>query len=168
MADDGQLSQARQELSTVAEFLTHTAETHRSYPVLRYFHFRRHRYALPRLLLLSLSSATLAQAALAPDRYRGLIRSSAVYQLAAAGAEALQELAPQVKPSPPADDQVAEWRRRFRADVEILRTAGVDVVADLHQGADEYVALRALWDAPLRALSAQMLYEWDDIEVVRQ
>lgn len=168
LADDGELPQARQQLSAVAEFLTQTAETHRSYPVLRYFHFRRHRYALPRVLLLALSSATLAQAALASDRYRGLIRSSAVYQLTASGSEALQELAPRTGDvRHPDDAQVAAWRRLFRQDVDILRSAGVAVVDDLDQGADEYVALRERWDAPLRALSTHMLYEWEDIEVRR-
>jgi hypothetical protein len=169
LADDGELTQARQQLSAIAEFLTHTAETHRSYPVLRYFHFRQHRYALPRVLLLALSSATLAQAALSSDRYRGLIRSSAVYQLAAAGTEALAELAPRVGDvRDPDDTQIADWRRLFLRDVEVLRSAGVAVVADLEQGADEYVALRERWDAPLRALSTDMLYDWEDIEVSRR
>ncbi|HEX3002724.1 MAG TPA: potassium channel family protein [Angustibacter sp.] len=168
LADDGELTQARQQLSAIAEFLTNTAETHRSYPVLRYFHFRQHRYALPRVLLLALSAATLAQAALSSRRYRGLIRSSAVYQLAAAGTEALRELAPKVDDTrAPEDAQVDEWRRLFVQDVEVLRSAGVDVVADLDHGADEYVALRERWDAPLRALSTHMLYEWEDIEVRR-
>ncbi|MGN6611599.1 MAG: potassium channel family protein [Angustibacter sp.] len=167
LADDGELPQSRQQLAMFAEFLTHTSETHRSYPVLRYFHFRQHRYALPRLLLLALESATLMRTALEGDRYRGLIRSSAVYQLGAAGAQTLQELVPHAVPQSPTDEQIALWHRHFRASAEVLRGAGVAVTADLQQGADEYVALRARWDAPLRRLSEEMLYDWEDIEVVR-
>ncbi|KQX69753.1 potassium channel family protein [Angustibacter sp. Root456] len=167
LADDGDLPQSRPQLSTIAEFLTHTAETHRSYPVLRYFHFRQHRYALPRLLLLALDSATLVQTALAGDRYRGLIRSSAVYQLVAAGMQTLQELVPRAEAKSPDDERIAHWRSRFCAEVEVLRAAGLAVVADVQQGADEYVALRARWDAPLRTLSDEMLYDWKDIEVAR-
>lgn len=167
LADDGELPQSRQQLATFAEFLTHTSETHRSYPVLRYFHFRQHRYALPRVLLLALESATLVQTALAGDRYRGLIRSSAVYQLLAGGTQTLQELLPRTRPTPPDDALAAAWHRHFRDQVEVLRAAGVAVVDDVHEGAREYVALRSRWDPPLRALSDEMLYDWDDIEVTR-
>jgi hypothetical protein len=168
LADDGELPQARQQLAMFAEFLTHTSETHRSYPVLRYFHFRQHRYALPRVLLLALESATLVQSALDADRYRGLIRSSAVYQLVAAATQTLQELEPGAQPTEPSEDVTASWRRHFRSAVEVLQDAGVAGVADPQQGAEEYVALRARWDAPLRTLSASMLYDWEDIEVMRR
>ncbi|MGN6301744.1 MAG: potassium channel family protein [Angustibacter sp.] len=167
LADDGELPQSRQQLAMFAEFLTHTSETHRSYPVLRYFHFREHRYALPRLLLLALESATLMQTALSGDRYRGLIRSSAVYQLVAAGTQTLAELVPRARPGAPSDDLATYWRKRFTDQVAVLQGAGVAVVDDVQQGAEEYVELRARWDSPLRTLSDEMLYDWKDIEVGR-
>ena len=74
---------------TLAEFLTHTSETHRSSPVLRYFHFREDRYALPR----------------------------------------------------------------------------VHVAPDLDAGVRKYIALGAHREATLRALSAAMLYDWEEIDV---
>ncbi|SES48110.1 Ion channel [Pedococcus cremeus] len=167
LADDGELSGARHELSKFAEFLTHTSETHRSYPVLRYFHFRHHRYALPRLLLIALDGAALVRCCLDADRYRGLIRSSGTYQLAAAGLETLEELVPRAHPEPADAAAADQWCGRFRHCVDVLRTAGVTVVQDVDRGAAEYVALRERWDAPLRALSDEMLYDWEEIDVMQ-
>ncbi len=166
LAEGDALPQARDQLSTLAEFLTHTSETHRSYPVLRYFHFRHVRYALPRLLLIALEGAALVRSGLAVERYRGLIRSSGVYQLSTAGLEALEELLPRVRPREATEEQRVCWDKRFRTCVEELRVAGVEVVPDVDQGAREYAALRERWDAPLRALSADMLYHWEEIEVM--
>ena len=161
------LPQARHQLSTLAEFLTHTSETHRSYPVLRYFHFREERYALPRVLLIALETATLVRSALSGQRYDDLIHSSGAYQLAAAGKEALEELLPHVRPRPASCEERARWDRRFRDCAEQLRAAGVHVTPDLDAGASEYIAMREHWDAPLRALSAAMLYDWKEIDVMQ-
>jgi hypothetical protein len=167
LSDGAALPDARHQLSTLGEFLTHTSETHRSYPVLRYFHFRHMRYALPRLLLIALDAAAIVGSALTPDRYRGLVTSSGAYQLGAAGVETLEEIVPEVAPRRPTDSERAGWEARFRASAEVLRTAGVEVVDDLDEGARRYVDIRARWDAPLRALSTAMLYDWEEIDVMR-
>lgn len=165
LAADDDLPDARQQLSGLAEFLTHTFETHRSYPVLRYFHFRQERYALPRLVLLALEGATLVRSALDGKRYRSLIRSAAVYELVTAGLQLLEELVPGAAPEQPSAAERARWQARFECCVETLRDAGLEVVTDVEQGTREYVDLRARWDAPLRALSADMLYDWNEMEV---
>jgi len=82
LADDHDLTAARHQLTGLAGFLTHTFETHRSYAVLRYLHFREERHALPRLLLVSLDGATLVRAGLDGRRSRPLIRSAAVFGVA--------------------------------------------------------------------------------------
>jgi hypothetical protein len=167
LSQDDDLPQARHQLSTLAEFLTHTSETHRSYPVLRYFHFREERYALPRVLLIALETATLVRSALSPQRYQGLIHSSGAYQLAAAGLEALDELLPEVGARPASGDEQARWDRRFRACAEQLRAAGVHVAPDLDEAVSDYIASREHWDTSLRTLSAAMLYDWKEIDVMR-
>ncbi len=164
LADDDDLADARQQLSRLAEFLAHTFETHRSYPVLRYFHFRQERYALPRLLLVSLDGATLVRAALDGCRYRSLIRSAAVFGLVTAALQLLEELVPAAAATRPSPEEQRRWTARFEASVETLREAGLRVVTDRGEGAREYVALRARWDGPLRELSAAMLYDWDEME----
>ena len=59
LAEGRDLSEDRRHLSEKAGFLRDTHQTHRFYPVLRYFHYREPFYALPRVLLIALDTATL-------------------------------------------------------------------------------------------------------------
>lgn len=158
------ISRGSEHLSQLARFLTHTAETHRSYPVLRYFHFRDDRYALPRLLLLALDTVTLLRSALDDRRYEALLRSPVVFELHATGLELLNELVPEAKTTGTALQRQREWAQRFSDNVDLLRTGGLTVVADVRAGSEAYVALREGWDRPLRALAGAMVYEWDHVE----
>ena len=58
LADGPALPEARQYLSSKADSLRQIDQTHRFYPGLRYFHYREPHYALPRILLTTLDSAT--------------------------------------------------------------------------------------------------------------
>jgi len=167
LAGDGALPDAREQLSQIAGFLAHTLETHRSYPVLRYFHFRQERYALPQMLLVALDAAALVRSALDPDRYRALIRSAAVFELSAAGVELLEELDPKAHEESPSPAVERRWEQHFAQAADELRAAGLQVVPDLRAGAKEYAALRQRWDAPLRALAHAMIYDWAEIEHTR-
>ena len=69
----------------------------------------------------------------------------------------LEELVPGVRPRQPTESERAGWEERFRASAEALRAAGVEVVADLEEGARRYASIRARWDAPLHALSSSMV-----------
>lgn len=164
LAEDGELSGARERLSELAGFLTHTVETHRSYPVLRYFHFRQERYALPQMLLVALDAAALVSSGLDPDRYHGLIGSPAVFELSMAGQELLGELGPHVREETPTAEAARRWEQHFGDAVAQLRGAGLQVAPDLHAATEKYCALRSRWDAPLHALTRAMVYEWDEIE----
>ncbi|HEU4676356.1 MAG TPA: potassium channel family protein, partial [Motilibacteraceae bacterium] len=59
LTDGEDLGRLPQELSEMASFLRHTAQTHRSYPVLRSFHYRQEFYALPQVLLVCLDTASV-------------------------------------------------------------------------------------------------------------
>ena len=154
----------RRASNDLAGFLTHTVETHRSYPVLRYFHFRQERYALPQMLLVALDAAALVSSALDPDRYHGLIGSPTVFELSMAGQELLGELGPHVREETPTAEVARRWEQHFGDAVAQLRGAGLQVAPDLHAATEKYCALRSRWDAPLRALTRAMVYEWDEIE----
>lgn len=93
----GQVGCGSEQLTQLAGFLTHTVETHRSYPVLRYFHFRDPRYALPRLLLVSLDTAALLRSALDERCYERLLGSPVLFEMHAAALELLDELVPEAR-----------------------------------------------------------------------
>lgn len=164
LAADGDIAGGRQRLGHLAGSLTHTLETHRSYPVLRYFHFRERRYALPQILLVALDASALLSSALDPERYRGLVRSPAIFELSGAGSELLAELVPDRGATAPEPGTASGWERHFERAAAELAAAGLDVVPDLAAGARAYVGLRARWDGPLRTLTRAMLYDWQEIE----
>jgi hypothetical protein len=162
MSRVGDIDRGSEQLSQLAHFLTYTMETHRSYPVLRYFHFRDARYALPRLLLLALDTVALLRLALDDSYYEGLGRSPVVFELQAAGMELLTELVPEAPDPGASPSRRKDLTEHFRHAVDVLRADGLKVTSD--DRAEEYVALREVWDGRLRALAAAMVYPWNLVE----
>lgn len=164
LADGGDLPDARDHLSDEAAFLRQIYQTHRFYPVLRYFHYRESFYALPRILLLALDGGTLMRTALDEERYGRVTRSRSLDELGDSATSLLDELAPDRDDTPPGPELTAAWRSHYRRAAHRLVDAGLAVRENTDAGADEYVSLRTSWDAALRALTRSMAYEWSDIE----
>lgn len=165
LAEGGSFPEGQGQLAELAGFLTHTFETHRSYPVLRYFHFRQQRYALPRLLLIALDAVALMRCALDNRRYATLVRSPVVFELSASAQELLAELVPEVEETGATEEQHLDWAERFRDALQILREGGLEVIPDERKGAEDYIRLRDTWDRRLRALADAMIYDWDRTDV---
>jgi hypothetical protein len=81
LGPSGNFSDARSELTTMAENLINLYQSHHFYPVLHYFRFQGDAYALSRMALLPLDTATLIHSALDEGAYPSLVRSSAVAAL---------------------------------------------------------------------------------------
>jgi hypothetical protein len=162
LADGSELPDARQHLESMADFLRQIYQTHRFYPVLRYFHYREPYYELPRVLLIVLDAATLLRSGLDQERYAGVIHSSARDELCEAALVLMHELIPDVQSVPPSAEEAAMWRERYTAAVDRLNAAGLHVRTDAAAGADEYVALRTEWHRSVQELAVLMLYEWTD------
>lgn len=151
-------------MSSTAASLRQIYQTHRFYPVLRYFHDRDLHYALPRMLLTALDTATLIRTVLDPERYVGVIRSPALAELMDAANTLLTELTGAARGVDPRDERDAMvWRKRAAAAADRLAAAGLRVRADTDAVTEEYVAMRAAWNPQLQALAAAMLYEWEDL-----
>lgn len=160
----GEMGGGSEQLTELARFLTHTLETHRSYPVLRYFHFRDERYALPRLLLVSLDTATLLRSALAEQPYSRLLSSPVLFEVHGAALELLGELVPRAREGAAPGSRRSEWQEHFLCSVDVLRRNGLEVTDDLAGAAERYAGLRDGWDDRLRALAGAMVYEWDRVQ----
>jgi hypothetical protein len=160
-----ELPDARGHFLAKADALRETYQTHRFHPALRYFHYREPFYALPRVLLISLDAATLVSTALEPDRYVGVVRSPGRLELLEAAMVLMRELVPEGRPVEPSTADVDLWRVRYSAALSRLSAAGLHVCTDRDAGAEQYVALRRRWDGHLRVLSAELLYEWEEIDV---
>ncbi|MGN6606391.1 MAG: ion channel [Jatrophihabitans sp.] len=158
---DADLPDARGYVNDTASVLREVLQSHLSYPVLRYFHYRDTYYALPRMLLTLLDARSIIGAALDQGRYAGIVRSSALDELDQAADALLAELIP--RPPVMAFDQADRdrWGVRFGNAVRVLRRSGIEVDGSdvaLHR----YVADRATWEPRLRHLARVTLYRWPD------
>ena len=161
LADGADLSEARQHLSSKAEFLRQIHQTHRFYPVLRYFHYQESYYELPRILLTTLDTATLIRSALDQERYAHMIHSPDLNTMFDAAMMLMQELTPDAQPGRPSEENAKIWREHYSAALSRLADAELHIRVDTVAGAHEYVTFRTKWDQPVRKLAETMLYEWD-------
>jgi len=154
-------SGAGSEIGLLADALFNVLESHRYYPILRYFHFRDQRNSLPRLLFVALDTATLILSALDSERDRRFIESATVtglwYGTLAALEELCTSLVGHVEPQTIGD--TSAWRSDYEAAVGRLRAHGIRTVADLKAGADHYVELRGMWQPALTAIAHYLAYE---------
>jgi hypothetical protein len=148
------------QLNSTAKFLRDVSQTHRSYPVLRAFHYREDYYALPRLMLTSLEAVTLVRSTLDPEEYGALLRTAALDEMAAAAHGLLDDLVQTQPGQRPSSAQAERWRRRHREAARIMADNGVKVRRS-PEAEDDYVALRARWDADLARVANSMMYRWD-------
>lgn len=162
--DGEDLTEPRQYLSSKAEFLRRIYQTHRFYPVLRYFHYREAYYELPRILLIALDTATLVRSGLDTQRYARLRQAPALDDLFEAAMCLMHELLGSLPRQEPRSAEAEVWRRHYRDALAQLSEGGVAVRADADAGAEEYLRLRARWDEPLRRLADVMLCDWQSIE----
>jgi hypothetical protein len=161
LVDDADLPDARGFVSDTASVLREVLQSHLSYPVLRYFHYRETYYALPRMLLTLLDARSLIGAAIDQQRYAGIAASSALDSLDQAADALLAELIPREPPLELSDDDRGRWAERFGNAVRLLRRSGV-AVDDSEAALRRYVADRATWEPRLRHLARITLYRWPD------
>jgi hypothetical protein len=148
------------QLNSTSKFLRDVSQTHRSYPVLRAFHYRQDYYALPRLMLTALEAVTLIRSTLDPEEYGALLRTAALDEMAAAAHGLLDDLVRTEPAAEPPPAQAERWRHRQREAARTMADNGVKVRTSPEAEAD-YVALRARWDTDLSRLANSMMYRWD-------
>jgi hypothetical protein len=162
LARGGELSEARERLTSAAQMLREVHQAQRFYPVLRYFHYREPYYELPRILFTLLETVTLMRTALDPRSYPAATHSLAADEAYEAAFALMKELVEQAgsEAEGEAGENCAKWRRRYYDAVQTFSVAGLHTRTDTSAGAAEYVRQRGEWDRNLRRLAANMLYEW--------
>lgn len=162
LADGSDLPDARSELASMSAMFREIYQSHRAYPVLRYFHYREPYYALSQMLLVTLETSALCRSALDPKRYSAVIQSVPLDDLHRAGFAMLYELVPNAQPATPDPNVAAEWEKRYLRAVEILAGVGLHIRDDLEAGAVAYIEARSEWDNQLRHLARVTLYQWPE------
>lgn len=163
---DGNLNSAQQNISDTAKDLINLLESQHSYPVLLYFRFRQTYYAIPRILLLAMDTATLIKSALNQEKHRPLVYSTAVAELWGGGLQLLTELSGSFMPKrrPKIDHELEQvWRQRYYQVVARLQSEGIETAVDLEAGANSYISLRYQWGGYLTLLTNYLAYEWSEV-----
>lgn len=161
LVDEADLPHARGYVSDTAAVLRQVLQSHLSYPVLRYFHYRNTYYALPRMLLTLLDARSLIGSAIDQQRYAGIAASTALDELDQAADALLAELIPHVPAAKVTDEDRERWAERFGNALRVLRRSSIGI-DDSGPALRRYVADRATWEPRLRHLAAVTLYRWPD------
>ena len=159
----GDFDHARAQVAKFANELADLHESHHFYESLFYFTFREPQYAISRVAVLVMETATLARSALDEGEYGWLKRSAAMTQFWSSGVRLLDELARVFVPGgapdknqPPDPALAARWRRRYLQAAARLREAGIKTSPDEGEAADAYVRLRQEWDPYVKPLAMYM------------
>lgn len=132
-------------------------EFHHAYPVLHYFRKRRTRYAMARIALLALETATLIKA-LSADQ------EGSADMLLGIGTDLVQDTEKMfVVSKTPAGQPAPDWTVRLDKASRRLGQSGLDTFASEGRRA-QYTAIRNQWDRPVRAIARSMSYPWTEIE----
>ncbi|GAA6614583.1 potassium channel family protein [Scytonema sp. NUACC26] len=162
----GELNGIQQDISNMARDLIDLLESQNSYPALLYFRFRQCYYALPRIILLAMDTATLIKSALNTKKYRSVTHSTAVEELWGGGLQLLVELSSLFLPknrSKKNDSQEQMWHKRYYHAVERMKAEGIETADDLEAGVSLYISLRRQWNPHVVALARYMAYDWNEI-----
>ncbi|OUC53680.1 hypothetical protein CA262_18570 [Sphingobium sp. GW456-12-10-14-TSB1] len=164
----GSFEDARNRLSTLAVRVLGLLESHHSYPVLHYFRLREPRYAMARIALLTMDTATLLRTAFGLQ-HEALARSGAVQMLWGSGLALLRETGATFLPKRtevPAQDERSKSDKaaRFDAALHRVQAAGIATTSDTAGAFATYTSLREEWVGLTRAFAMSMGHQWDEIE----
>lgn len=161
---------ASTQVDNIASHMLRLLETHHAYPVLHYFRAPEPEYAMARLGLLALGTATLARTVIEREASRSFVEGTALTALWGGSLRLFKETANDFLPrhavktaASGEHDREEAWRERFADAHRRLSAASLRVTSDAAAGADAYVALRREWDAHLRAFAAHMAHPWHEI-----
>jgi hypothetical protein len=166
MGAGNDFSDARTDIGDIARNLLTLLESHHAYPIVHYFHFQASSYSLARIIWLSMDTVTLIETALHPQKYRALINSTVVAELADGGQHLLTELSLSFLPRRSLSKcrQPEETlRQRYYQAIERLRQENIETVTDIEAGADHYIAVRRCWEPYAMGIASYMGYRWSDV-----
>ena len=172
LGPQGQFSNGYTNLSELGVEMTQAKEAHHFYPVMFYFRFSDPYHSVSRSTLVALDTVSLIKSALDDQNYGWLKETGAVAQLWKASMMLVTTLentfVPHAAPDQEAqpDQQTQDrWRARYRAALQRLRQAGIQVAADGQAGAEAYISCRMQWDHYVVILASSMAYGMEKIDV---
>lgn len=163
----GKFNQSRSQIATIGTGVLDIVESNEAYPVLQYFRMKHSRYAVARVALLALDSASLIKSALAPAN-AAFVHSSAVRLVWGAGLSLLSDAEGAFMWGPEGREteevtKDADVRTHFEAALATLRDAGIETRADVDSAFHDYCSLRGEWLPRVVSLARCTGFPWADI-----
>lgn len=142
----------RHRVEQLGSHLRELAQTHRSYPVLRYFHYREDYYSLTRILYLAFECLSLVSA-VRPGQE--LVREPLVEEVRAAARSVVAQFVDLDGPTPAraTEDALAVRHWGLLAQAEPSRYEGKE------DAFGRYLHERTQWQDPMRMVARHLLYE---------
>ena len=119
------------------------------------------------MVSVSLDAMSLVMSSLDDGHFAALKESSGVTLLWRPSLWLVSSLTrnPPPRGAGPSAQDVALWRRRHRAALARLRSAGIAVVADEERGFGRYVDLRSRWDGLVHALAPGLAFSMEEVDL---
>jgi hypothetical protein len=158
-------------LSEMAAQIAGVKESHHFYPVLFYFRFPDPQYAVSRMALLALDAVSLIKCGLDDHKYAWLKESVALTQLWHGSLDLVTGLGeaflPEGSGAKAQPDHATEerWTRRYHAGLRRFRQAGIQTVADEHEGVSDYIRMRGEWNSHIEALASALGYTSEELDI---
>ncbi|MFW5636092.1 MAG: hypothetical protein ACOC3A_05495 [Thermodesulfobacteriota bacterium] len=163
MASGGSLSEVTSEISSLNSQVSNLIEMHEFYPILHYFRFKKSYYALPRVMMILLDTASLLKTAPDADRHRAVAESLAVQELWASATHLMERLAASFLPKgyDPENPDISEkmvgaWSAHYRDLLRRLSEEGIDTADPSEAGEQAYISLRRRWHPYVEAFTSSM------------
>jgi hypothetical protein len=154
-------------LSDLAAEMSAVKEAHHFYPLLKQFRFEEPFYSVSRMGAVSLDAMSLVMSSLDDERFAVLKESSGVTLLWRSSLKLVSSLTrnPPPEGARPTEHDLAIWRRRHRAALARLRSAGIATVADEERGFGRYADLRSRWDGLVHALEPALTLSMEEVDL---
>ncbi len=158
-------------LRVAARDLQELLESHIEHPIIHYFHTVEVYKSLPRVLFLTLETASVIRSCIDPEEYPETVDHPEVRTLAASARHVLRQLVASLGLANQARQRLDEhpfaearrWELRYNQTLKQLKHAGIKTRADEDAGREEYRAQREEWEAPLNHFADYLGYEWDEV-----
>jgi hypothetical protein len=163
----GDLDSGTSSLAELASEMSAVKEAHHFYPLLMQFRFEEPFYSVSRMVSVSLDAMSLVMSSLDDQRFAALKESSGVTLLWRSSLWLVSSMTrtPPARGADPTAQDVALWRKRHRAALARLRSAGIATVADEENGFERYADLRSRWDGLVHALAPALAFSIEEIDV---
>lgn len=160
----GDIASGASPLNDLASEMSAVKEAHHFYPLLMQFRFEEPFYSVSRVTSVSLDAMSLTMSLLDDEHFAVVKESASVAVLWRSSLWLVSSMTNHPPLRRPTAHDVELWRRRYRAALAHVESAGIATEADEERGFERYVNLRSLWDGYVHTLAPVLASSIDEVD----